>query len=165
MRRSVLLLALMSLGPAVARAQTVTLSVSSATTALQNPTLADYDAGFVTDATPASYTATLTNSSAKTNCTYATSVQVRAAATTIGNAKAISTVSVLTGGTYTALSTTSWVTIATHNLTKAVGQGTQNTASGSITFRVSLAWTETSASFSGAALEFQASVTPSGTGC
>jgi len=164
MRRLVALLAVLGLAPAAARGQTVTLSVSSAATAMQNPTLADYDAGAVTDATPATYTVTLSNTSARPNCTYATAVQVRASTTTIGNAKAIGTVSWSTGGAYTAL-TTAWVTVATHNLTKATGQSTANTASGSLTFKISLAWTETSASFAGSTLEFQASVTPSGNGC
>ena len=164
MRRGLVLLTLIGLVPAAARAQTVTLSVSSLGSAMQNPTLANYDAGFVTDATPASYTVTLTNASAKNNCTYATAVQVRASSATIGNAKAISTVSWSTGGAYTAL-TQSWATIATHNLVKATGQSTVNTATGSLTFRVALAWSEPSASFAGTALEFQASVSPTGTGC
>lgn len=162
MRRPLALLAVLCLVPAAAWGQTVTLSVSSAATAMQNPTLADYDAGAVTDATPASYTVTL--ASGKPNCTYATKVQVRASSSTIGNAKAIGTVSWSTGGAYTAL-TTSWMDVATHNLVKATGQSTTNTATGSLTFTISLDWTETSASFAGSTLEFQTSVTPSGTGC
>lgn len=124
---------------------------------MQNPTLADYEAGFVTDATPFTWTATINGP--RNNCTYNTTVQMRATSSTIGNGKSIANVSWSNGGAFTTL-TTSYVTIGTAALTS----GTRN-RSGTITFRTQLDWDETSASFAGSQLQFQVTTTSSGSGC
>jgi hypothetical protein len=146
--------------PALASAQSsrsVTLSITGGNVATQNPTRADYDAGFVTDATPLTWTATV--NSPRNNCTYNATVQMRATSTTIGNGKSIANVRWSNGGAFTTL-TTSYVTIGTAALTN----GTRS-RSGSLTFRILLDWTEESASFNGTGLQFQVSATSSGSGC
>jgi hypothetical protein len=153
-------LALVVLLPTFASGQaprSVTLAVTGANTSIQNPTRADYDAGFVTDATPVTWTATV--NSPRTNCTYTATVQMRATGSTIGNSKSIADVTWSNGGAFTAL-TTSYVTVGTAALTS----GTRS-SSGTLTFRIALDWTEESASFNGAGLQFLVSATSSGTGC
>lgn len=157
MTRLAAALALLLLVSSVASAQrTVTLAISG-NAATQNPTLADYEAGFVTDATPLTWTATVNGP--RSNCTYTTTVSMRASSSTIGNGKSIADVSWSSGGAFTEL-TTSYVTIGTATLTS----GTRS-ASGSISFRIQLDWTEESASYAGAGLQFQVSTRASGSGC
>lgn len=153
-------LALVVLLPALASAQSsrsVTLSITGGNTATQNPTRADYDAGFVTDQTPLTWTARV--NSPRNNCTYNARVEMRATSSTIGNGKSVSSVSWSDGGAFTQL-TTSYVTIGTAALTS----GSRND-SGTLTFRIQLDWTEESASYAGAGLQFRVSATSSGSGC
>lgn len=150
-------LVLLVLASSVASAQrTITLSINDGG-AMQNPTLADYDAGFVTTAIPLTWTATVNGP--RNNCTYDSTVQMRATGSTIGNGKSIADVSWSNGGAFTAL-TTSYVTIGT----AALARNNRN-ESGSIVFRIQLDWTDESASFNGAGLQFQVITTSTGRGC
>jgi len=153
-------LALLVLLPALASGQqsrTVTLAITGGNVATQNPTRADYDAGFVTRATPLTWTATVIGP--RSNCTYNATVQMRATSSTIGNGKSIADVRWSNGGAYNTL-TTSYVTIGTGALTS----GTRS-RSGSLTFRILLDWTEEDASFNGSELQFLVSATSTGSGC
>ena len=158
--RFVAALACLVLAPALAAGQSsrsVTLSVTGASTRMQSPTRADYEAGYVTDATPITWTATV--NSPRSNCTYTATVQVRATGSTIGNGKSIADVQWSNGGNYTAL-TTSYATIGTAALTS----GTRS-RSGTLTLRTLLDWTEASTGFAGTGLQFQVSAVTSGSGC
>jgi hypothetical protein len=150
-------LVLLVLAPSVASAQrTVTLEIAG-NAATQNPTLADYDAGFVTDATPLTWTATINGP--RNNCTYNTTVQMRAMSASIGNGKSIADVLWSDGGPFTPL-TTSYVTVGTAALTR-----NNRSESGSLIFRIQLAWTEESPDFDGTSLQFQVTTTSTGRGC
>lgn len=158
--RFVAALACLVLAPALAAGQSsrsVTLSVTGASTRMQSPTRADYEAGYVTDATPLTWTATV--NSPRTSCTYTATVSVRATGTTIGNGKSIADVRWSNGGTYTALTTT-YATIGTVALTSAT-----RSRSGTLTFRTLLDWSEESTGFAGTGLQFQVSAVTSGSGC
>jgi hypothetical protein len=150
-------LALLVFVSSVASAQrTVTLSLSG-NAATQNPTLADYDAGFVTDATPLTWTATINGP--RNNCTYTATVSMRASNSTIGNGKSIANVSWSAGEAFTTL-TTSYVQIGTATLTSS-----SRSESGTLTFRIQLDWTDESASYNGAGLQFLVSTRALGSGC
>jgi hypothetical protein len=139
------------------RAQTATLTVTGAATQMPNPTLADYVAGYIVDPTPITYSLRL--NSGRSSCTYTIRVQVRASVATLGSGKVISDLQWSTTGSYTSV-TASYVTVATHTMTTAA-----TTASGSITLRMLLHWTDTAASYTGSALGFRTSGTASGSGC
>lgn len=156
-RASLLLLALLPGLAAAQAARSVTLSVTNGSVAMQSPTRADYVAGYVTDATPLTWTATV--NTPRSNCTYTATVSVRATTTTIGNGKSIADVRWSNGGAYTTLTQT-YTTIGSVALTSATPS-----RSGTLTFRTLLAWTESAASYAGTGLQFQVSATSSGTGC
>ncbi|MDQ8155305.1 MAG: hypothetical protein P3B98_11655 [Gemmatimonadota bacterium] len=138
-------------------AQTATLTVTGAATQMPSPTLADYVAGSLTDPTPVTYSLRL--NSGRANCTYTIRVQLRASGADLGSGKPISDLQWSTTGSYTSV-TASYVTVATHTMSTAA-----TTASGSITLRVRLNWTDTAASYTGSALGFRTSGTASGSGC
>lgn len=152
-----MLLCLASVGARAQSSRTVSLSLSGAGSAMQNPTLEDYEAGYVTAATPLTWTVTV--NAPRSNCVYSAEIAVRAASATIGNGKSVADVSWAAGGTFTALST-SYVTVATVPLATGTRSGT-----GAMTFRTILRWSETSGAFSGASLQFRVNVTTSGSGC
>ncbi len=152
MRRLRSLLALMAVVAAPLAAQTVTFTMSSAGAAFPNPTLANYQAGFVDNTTPITYTVTVASPAA--GRTYNTTVLVQATSTTYGT----KTLSDLQCGPTTAAlqaltSGSTWVTIATHPLTS-----TTRSASGTIYLRSLLKWTDTGSSYT-VPLRFQISVT------
>jgi hypothetical protein len=138
-------------------AQTVTLTTTGANAPMTTPALADYTAGFVTLATPITYTLKL--NSGRSNCTYTVLVQVKASAATIGSSKLLSDLQWSTTGGYTGFTTT-YVTVGTHTLTTA-----STTASASVRVRMLLNWTDTAISYAGTSLGFQTSGTAAGTGC
>ena len=152
-------LALLVLLPALASGQTVTLTISGANVAMQNPTLADYDAGFVIDATPLTWTATVNSPKRDRDCTYNVTVQVRASSNNIGNSKSISNVRWSNGGAPVPLTQT-YATIGTAALNRSTPS-----RSGSLTFRILLNWTESNASFTGSGLQFQVLADPIGSKC
>ena len=138
-------------------AQTVTLTTTGASTQMASPTLANYTAGEVIGASPIGYTLRL--NSGRSNCTYTVRVRVKASTTVLGGTKPLSDLRWSTTGGYTAMTTT-FVTVATHVLTTA-----STTASGSITLKILLNWTDTATSYAGTGLGFQTSGTASGSGC
>ena len=138
-------------------AQTVTLTTTGASTPMTTPTLADYTAGAVVDATPIGYTLRL--NSGRSSCTYTVLVQLKASTAVLGGTKPVSDLQWSSTGGYTAMTTT-FVTVATHTLTTA-----STTASGSITLKILLNWTDTASSYTGTGLGFQTSGTASGSGC
>ena len=138
-------------------AQTVTLTMTGASTQMANPTLAEYTAGSMVQATPIGYTLRL--NSGRSSCTYTVRVRLRAATSILGGTKPVSDLQWATAGGYTAM-TTSYATVATHTLTTA-----STTASGSITLKILLNWTDAATSYAGTGLGFQVSGTASGSGC
>ncbi len=138
-------------------AQTVTLTTTGASTQMANPTLADYAAGSMVQATPIGYTLRL--NSGRAGCTYTVLVGVRASTSILGGSKPVSDLQWATTGGYTAMTTTN-ATVATHTL-----RTTSTTASGNITLKILLNWTDTATSYAGTGLRFQVSGTASGSGC
>ncbi len=138
-------------------AQTVTLTTTGASTQMANPTVTQYVAGSMVQATPIGYTLRL--NSGRASCTYTVLVQVKSATATLGGTKPVSDLQWATTGGYTAMTTT-FVTVATHTLTT-----TSTTASGNITLKILLNWTDTATSYAGTGLGFQVSATTSGGSC
>lgn len=159
MRRLLNLLSvLIVLAPVGARAQGVTLSFSNLQSNTQNPTLADYESGYLVDATAATWT--LSVSGSRTNCAYSSRMQIRATTASLGSGKAISDVEWrLNSGSWNSLTTT-FADVVTAPLSRS------NTSdNGTLSFRIRLDWGDDAASYTSAQLQFQVIVTPSGTNC
>ena len=143
-RATVILFGLLGLHSATAVAQTVTLTVSNAGSLMQNATLADYGNGYIVDATPVSYTVTLSGS----NSVCAT--VALAGATNAAAAKGLSDVTWGTNATIqNAPLSTNAATVASHFLTTS-----SRTATGTVYFQTSLAWADGPQTYLGPSLTF-----------
>ena len=149
MRRRVVVLllaqmALLTLRPANTAAQQVTLSVTGASTLMQNATLADYANGYIVDATPVNYSVSLSGSNSVCATVYL------AGATNAAAAKGLGDVNWGKNATnQDAPLSTAAAVVASHFLTTS-----SRTATGTIYFRTSLAWADGPQTYLGPSLTF-----------
>ncbi len=137
-------MALLALRPANTAAQQVTLSVTGASTLMQDATLADYANGYIVDATAVSYDVSLSGS----NSVCAT--VALAGATNAAAAKGLSDVTWGTNATIqNAPLSTNAATVASHFLTTS-----SRTATGTVYFKTSLAWADGPQTYLGPSLTF-----------
>ena len=149
MRRRVVVLllaqmALLTLRPANTAAQQVTLSVTGASTLMQNATLADYANGYIVDATPVNYSVSLSGSNSVCATVYLAGATNAAADNGLGD------VNWGTNATnQNAPLSTAAAAVASHFLTTS-----SRTATGTIYFRTSLAWADGPQTYLGPSLTF-----------